>query len=94
MNNQPCMVRPTLIVFNPDKLPYYPFIVSLGRCNKSCNTVEDPFGRIYVPSKIEDLNLKVFNILKGMNESKSFLKQISCKCSCELERRKCDSKQK
>ena len=30
MNNQPCMVRPTVIDLNPDKLFYYPFIISLG----------------------------------------------------------------
>ena len=44
MNNQPCMVRPKLIIVNPDELHYYPFIISLGRYDGSCNTVEDRFG--------------------------------------------------
>ena len=43
LNNQPCMARPTLIDLNLDKynqeLRYYPFIVSLDRCNGSCNTL-------------------------------------------------------
>ena len=41
----------------------------MNRCNESCNTVEDPFGRICVHNKIEDVNLKVFNPIKGINES-------------------------
>ena len=28
--------------------------------------------------KIEDVNLKVLNIIKGINESKTFTKHISC----------------
>ena len=35
------MTRPTLIDLNPTELVYYPFIVSLNRCNGSCNTVGD-----------------------------------------------------
>ena len=27
----------------------------------SCNTVEDPFDRICVPNKIQDVDLEVFN---------------------------------
>ena len=53
MNNQSFMVRLTLLDWNPDKLHYYPFIISMDRFNESCNTVEDPFGRICVPNKTE-----------------------------------------
>ena len=70
MNNQPCMIRPTLIDLNPDELHYYLFTVLLANCNWSCNTAEDQFGRIDVPSKIEDKNLKVFNMIKGINKWK------------------------
>lgn len=37
--------------------------------NGSWNTVEDPFGRVCFPEKIEVMNLEVFNIIKGINES-------------------------
>ena len=33
-------------LFELDELHYYPFIISLDRCDGSCNTVEDPLGRI------------------------------------------------
>ena len=49
------MTRTTLIDFNPDEnsqgLRYYPFMVNLDRCTESCNTLDDPSGRICVPNK-------------------------------------------
>ena len=45
------MARATLLDLILGELHYYPFIISLDRCDGSCNTVEDLFGRIYVPKK-------------------------------------------
>ena len=59
-----------LIYLNPDELRCYLFIVSMGRFDESCNTFDDSFGRIFVPNKIEDPNLKVFNMIEGINESR------------------------
>ena len=66
MNNRLCMVRQTLIDLNPDELYHYPFIISMNRCNGPCNTAEDPFGGICIPNK-------VFNMIIGINESKTKL---------------------
>ena len=44
----------------------------------SCNTLNDLSNRICIPSKTEDLNLSVFNIIIGINESKILRKHISC----------------
>ena len=50
LSNEPCMTRPTFIDLNPDKynigLHYNSFMVNLDRCNGSCNTLDDPSGRI------------------------------------------------
>ena len=67
MNNQPRLIRPALIDLNHDELHYYPFIINMNKGDGSCKTVEYPFGTICVPNKIEDLDLKVFNIVKGIN---------------------------
>ena len=64
------MVRPMLIGWNPDKLYYYPFIISLDRCDECCNAVKDSFRRICVPTVIEEINFKVFNVIKGINKLK------------------------
>ena len=33
LNDEPCMIRPTLIALNPVELKYYPFMTSIGKCN-------------------------------------------------------------
>ena len=71
MNNQPWMVRPVLIDSIPDELHYYSFIISLDGCDDSCNAIENLFGRICVPNKTEDLNLKAFNMIKWINKLKN-----------------------
>ena len=35
INNQQCMVRPMLIDLDLDELHYYPFIISMSRCDGS-----------------------------------------------------------
>ena len=69
MNSQPCVVRPTLIGMNL-------FLISLDRCDESCNTVEYPLGRICVPNEVEYVNLKVFNEMKRKTESKTPVKHF------------------
>ena len=50
LSNQPCMTRPTLIDLNPDEcnqgFRYYQFMIILDRYSRSCNTLDDPSGRI------------------------------------------------
>ena len=36
LNDKPGMIRPTLIDINPVALKYYPFMISLNKCNGSC----------------------------------------------------------
>ena len=74
------MVRKILSNLNSEEIQYYPFIISMSRCIVNCNTVEDPFGRICVSNEIEYVNLKVFNIVKGINESNTLAKYILCEC--------------
>ena len=42
----------------------------------------------------KDRNLNVFNMITGINKSKTLIKHISCNCRCKFNGRKCSSKQK
>ena len=44
-------------------------------------------------SKTADLNLSVFNMIKGINESKTLTEYISCECKCKFDDRKCNPNQ-
>ena len=82
------MNQPTLINTFQNYITIYPFVANVDRYVGSCNTLSDISNRVYVPNKTEDLNLHVFNMITGMNESKTLTKHISCKCECKLDGRK------
>ena len=83
------MIQPSLINLHPyeysQEFHYYPFVVKLDRCVGSCNTLNDLSNKVCVPSKTEDLNLSVFNMITGKNESKILTKGISCECKKMVE---------
>ena len=71
-----CTTQPTIInLHTSDYIQgthYYPFAVNLDRCNGSCNTFNDLPNKVCVPNKTEDLNLRVFNMITGINELKTW----------------------
>ena len=89
LSNKKCMIQPTLINLHPNKYSqefhYYPFSVKLDRCVGSCNTLNDFSNKVCIPNKTEDLNLSVFNMITGINESKTLTKHISCECRCRFD---------
>ena len=91
------MTQPTLINLHPNKYSqefhYYPFSVKLDRCVGSGNTLNGLSNRVCIPNKTEDLNLSVFNMITGINESKTLTKRISCECKCKFDGTKCESNQ-
>ena len=96
LSNQKCEIQPTLINLHPteysQELYYYPFAVKLDRCVESCYALNDLTNKVCVPNKTENFNLRVFNMITGINESKTLTMNISCKSKCDCI--KCDSNQK
>ena len=97
LSNQKCMTQPALIDLHPNEYSqefhYYPFTVKLGKCVRSCITLNDLSNKVCVLSKTEDLNVSVFNMIIGTNESKTLTKHISYKRKCKFDARKCNSDQ-
>ena len=89
LNNEQGLARPTLDL-NSDELHYYPFIISLNRCNGSCNTLDDLWSRICAADKAEDTSLNVVNMITRINKSKTLTNHISCN-SCKFDNRFCNS---
>ena len=96
-NHAQCMIHPTLVNVHPNKYSqefhYYLFAVKLDRCVGSYNTLNDLSNEVCVPNKAEDLNLSIFNMITGINESKTLTKHISCEYECRFDGRKCNSDQ-
>ena len=97
LSNQKCEIQSTLTNLHPneysDEFHYYPLSVKLDRCAGSCDTINDLFNKACLPNKTEDLNLSIFSMITGLNESKTLTKHISCECKCKLDEAKCKSNQ-
>ena len=65
--NKPCVARATLFDLNPHKPHYYPYMVTLYRCNGSCITLDDPSGRICVLNITGYRNLNVCGMITKTN---------------------------
>ena len=94
LSNQKYEVQPTFINLHPNEynqeFHYYPFTDKLDKCVGSCKTLNDLSNKVCVPNKTENLNLNVFNMITGTNESKILTKHISCKCKCKFDERNCN----
>ena len=90
LNDEPCMVRATLIDLNPE-LRYYPLMISLDKCSGICNVL---LPKICVPKQRKDINVKTFNMITNESEAKTMTKYISCDCKCKFNNTPCNSNQK
>ena len=70
LNNEQRMASPFLIDLNLVELKYYLFMISLDKCNGSCDSVDDLSTKICAPSKTKDVNVKVFNMITNQIEMK------------------------
>ena len=70
LNNQQWICGLTLVDLNPDdELKYYPFLVS-------CDTLNHLYTRICILNEIEDVKLRLFNMIAEINETNIFVKHI------------------
>ena len=89
LSNQKCEIEPTFVNLNPNEYSqefhYYPIIVKLDKFVGSCNTLNDLSNKECVSNKTCNLNLNVFNMITGINESETLTKHISCECKCKFD---------
>ena len=87
LNDEPCMVRPSLINMNPVELKYYPFMI---KCTGSCNVLSP---KICVPKETKDINVKTFNMITNENGAKAMIEHILCDYKCKFSSTTFNSKQ-
>ena len=74
------------------KLYFIQYNVLVNKCSGSCNTLGDPMAKLCVPNIIKGINMKVYNFLMRLNETRNVLWHESCKCVCRLNSSVCNSK--
>ena len=84
MKNQECKVRPEIVNVNSNNPIFYPFSIKINKCNGNCNNINDPYARICVPDIVKNLNVKVFNLMALINETRHMKWSESCICRLEI----------
>ena len=90
LNDEPSMVRPTLLDMNPVEPKFYLFTISLNKCTGSCNVLSP---KICVPKETKDVNFKAFDKITNKDEAKEMSEHTSCDCKCKFNSATCNSKQ-
>ena len=80
--NQKCMPRPKILDEGVGKALLYPYNVLVNKYSGSCNTLDDPIAKMYIPNIVKKVNRKVYNFLMRLNETRNVLWHESCKCVC------------
>ena len=80
MNNQKCKVRPEIVNVNSKETIFYPYSIRTSKCSGSCNNINDPYAKMCVPDAIKNLNIKAFNLISRINETRHIEWHETCKC--------------
>ena len=80
MKNQECKIRPEIININSNEFTFYPYSVKVNKCSDSCNNINDPYSELCVPDAVKNINVKVFNLMSGTNETRHIKWHETCKC--------------
>ena len=94
MKNQECKTKPQAVIVDSNNPIFYPFSIKTSKCSGNCNNIKNPYAKICVPDVINDLNVKVFNLMSKTNETKFIEWHEICKCKCRLDATICNNKQR
>ena len=93
MNNQECKARPKMIDTNANEPVFYPYSIKVNKCSGSDNNINNPYAKLHIPDVVKKINVKVFDHMSGINETRQMLWHETCKCVCRLSVAVCNSNQ-
>ena len=63
---------------------FFSYSVKTSPCSSSCNNINNPCATLCVPDVVKDLNVEVFNLVSGTNETRCIEWHATCKCKCRF----------
>ena len=91
MNNQECKIRPEIININSNEPLFYHYSIKVNKCSGSCNNINNPYSKLCVPDVIENMNIKVFNLMTRTNETRHIKWHETCTSKCRLDASVCNN---
>ena len=83
--NEKCMSRPKIT-----ERVFYPYSIKVNKCSGDYNNIN---VKLCVPNIVKDINIKVFNLLVRINESRKIVWHETCKCVCQFTSATCNDRQ-
>ena len=69
---------------NKNEPVFYPYSIKVNKCSGDCNNINDHMTKLCVPNIVKNMNIKVFNLLARINETRKIIWHETCKCVCRL----------
>ena len=57
----------------------YFILTVLNKCSGSCNNTSDPYAKLCASDIVKSINVKMFNLMQRINETKQILWHETCK---------------
>ena len=57
MSNRKCETRPQIVNINGDDPVIFPFSIETSKCSGSCNNINNPCTKLFVPDVVKNLNI-------------------------------------
>ena len=93
-NEQECKVRPQTVNVNSKDTVFFSLSIKTSKCSGSCNNINNPYAKLCIPDVVENLNVKVFNLISRTNETRHTEWHETCKCKCRLDDSDFNNKQR
>ena len=94
MNNPECKIRTEVININSNEPAFNPYSILINKCRDSCNNINDPYAKVFFPDVVKNMNIKVFNPISRINETRHISWHETCKCKCRLDASVCNISQR
>ena len=73
INNQECKARTKIVDVNNNEPVFYPYSIKVNKCSGSCSNINDPYAKLCVPGFAKNINVKVFNLMSRINETRHII---------------------
>ena len=70
VSNQECKARPKIMYVNSNEPVLHPFSIKVNKCSGSCSSINEPYA-LCIPNIIKNINIKVFNLMQRINETRN-----------------------
>ena len=95
MNNQEYKMRPVIMNINSNEPSFYPYNILVYKCSGSCNdNNNNPYAKLWISDVVKNMNIKVFNLMPRINETRHVSWHETCTCKFTLDSKVCNNRQR